>query len=254
MKLYEQNSENAESICDYILSEQVSFNIKESTKEGKIKVLVWLSEFLSDKHFKYMDREDILSFLTKLKKPISDDPKQTWIGSYNIRQLIIVSFFKWLFDPNEHNYRLRKNSFMCTGIQKLPNKNISRYTPSDLWTENDISLFLKYSPSKRDRCYHAMAFDMSVRPSEILSLRIRNIKYKINNEGIQYAEVEIKGGKTGSRIIPLIDSITYVKDWIEHGHPTRTNPDSWLFVSLAKGNYGSKLTYDGLLKHYKDFL
>jgi hypothetical protein len=108
MKLYEQNSENAESICNYILSEQVSFNIKESTKEGKIKVLVWLSEFLSDKHFKYMDREDILSFLTKLKKPISEDPKQTWIGSYNIRQLIIVSFFKWLFDPNEHNYRLRK--------------------------------------------------------------------------------------------------------------------------------------------------
>jgi hypothetical protein len=107
MKLSERNPENAESICDYILSDQISFNIKESTKEGKIKVLVWLSEFLGDKHFKDMEREDILSFLTKLKKPISDDSKQTWIGSYNIRQLIIVSFFKWLFDPNEHNYRLK---------------------------------------------------------------------------------------------------------------------------------------------------
>jgi len=46
-----------------------------------------------------------------------------------------------------------------------------------------------------------MAFDMSARPSELLSLRIGNIKFKINTEGIQYAEVEIKGGKTSSRII-----------------------------------------------------
>jgi len=161
--------------------------------------LVWLSEFLADKHFKDMEREDILSFLTKLKKPVLDDPKQTWIGLYNIRQMIIVSFFKWLFDPNEHDYRLRKTP-LCVRIKKLPNKNISRYNPSDLWSEYDISLFLKYS-SKRDRCYHAMAFDMSARPSELLSLRIGNIKFKINTEGIQYAEVEIKGGKTSSRII-----------------------------------------------------
>ena len=71
-----------------------------------------------------MDREDILSFLTKLKKPISEDPKQTWIGSYNIRQLIIVSFFKWLFDPNEHNYRLRKTP-LC--VQKYRNFHIKIY-------------------------------------------------------------------------------------------------------------------------------
>ncbi len=253
LKLSEVNPENATLICDYVLSEQISFNIKESTKEGKIKILVWLSGFLGNKPFIDMERSDILSFLTKLKKPISEDPKQTWIGSYNIRQLIIVSFFKWSFSPSEYDYRLRKTPDCVKGIKKLPNKNNIRYTPSDLWTENDISLFLKYSPSKRDRCYHAMAFDMSCRPSELLNLRIRDIQFKINSDGIQYAEVEIKGGKTGSRIIPLIDSIPYVKDWIENGHPTGSNLDSWLFVSLAKGNYGSKLTYDGLLKHYKDF-
>ena len=54
-----------------------------------------------------------------------------------------------------------------------------------------------------------MAFDMSCRPSELLNLRIRDLQFKINNEGFQYAEVEIKGGKTGSRIIPLIDSILF---------------------------------------------
>ena len=124
---------------------------------------------------------------------------------------------------------------------------------SDIWTEKEIGLFLKYCPNKRDRCYLAMAYDMSARPSEILNLKIKDILFKISEEGIQYAEVEIKGGKTGTRTVPLIDSLPYVKDWIENSHPNGNNPESWLFVSLAKTNYGSKLTYDGLLKHYKEF-
>jgi hypothetical protein len=33
------------SICDYILAEQTQMNIKESTKEAKIKVLIWLSKY-----------------------------------------------------------------------------------------------------------------------------------------------------------------------------------------------------------------
>jgi hypothetical protein len=43
MKMSEINPENAGIICDYIIAEQTEMNIKESTKEGKIKVLVWLS-------------------------------------------------------------------------------------------------------------------------------------------------------------------------------------------------------------------
>ena len=56
-----------------------------------------------------------------------------------------------------------------------------------------------------------MAFDMSARPSELLSLRIGDIKFKIN-EGIQYAEIEIKGRMTDSRIVPLKDSISFAKN------------------------------------------
>jgi hypothetical protein len=37
--------ENATIICDYIIAEQTQMNIKESTKEGKIKVLTWLSNY-----------------------------------------------------------------------------------------------------------------------------------------------------------------------------------------------------------------
>ena len=38
--LLENSKDNASIICDYIISEQNEINIKESTKEGKIKVLL----------------------------------------------------------------------------------------------------------------------------------------------------------------------------------------------------------------------
>jgi hypothetical protein len=42
-KLVKSNCDNADIICDYIIAEQTEPNIKDSTKESRIKVLVWLS-------------------------------------------------------------------------------------------------------------------------------------------------------------------------------------------------------------------
>lgn len=49
LKLSAANPENGSIICDYILAEQTQMNIKESTKEGKIKVLIWLSNYFQNK-------------------------------------------------------------------------------------------------------------------------------------------------------------------------------------------------------------
>ena len=40
-----KNQENTTAIYDYIIIEQTEFNIKDSTKIGKIKALVYLSRF-----------------------------------------------------------------------------------------------------------------------------------------------------------------------------------------------------------------
>jgi integrase len=132
----------------------------------------------------------------------------------------------------------------------LPRQEKSPYKPSDLWDSREHGIFLRYCPNIRDRCYHSMAIDMSARPHEILNLRIKDIIFKVTPEGIQYAEILIRGGKTKPRTLPLIESLPYVKDWIAH-HPTAGNPDSWLFVSLSKNTFGTKLSYDGLSGHYK---
>jgi integrase len=84
-----------------------------------------------------------------------------------------------------------------------------------------------------------MANDMSARPHVILNLRIQDIIFKVTDDGTQYAEFLIISGKTKPRTIPLIDSIPYVKEWIEN-HPTGNNANSWLFVSLGNNTFRSK--------------
>ena len=72
--LSKRNFENARTICNYIYNEQIELNIKNSTKEGKIKILVWLSNYFQDqKSFKDITKFDILDFLNKLRKSFTED-------------------------------------------------------------------------------------------------------------------------------------------------------------------------------------
>ena len=161
MRLANESRENAEIVCDYIISEQTEINIKESTKEGKIKCLLWLSSFLNHKSYRSITKQHILNYLNSLRKPESEDSTHRWIGSYNARQMIFLKFFRWLYNKDEPDQRKRITPSCMQGIKRLTRKEKSPYKPSDLWTEEEHELFLKYCPSKRDKAFHAMANDTS---------------------------------------------------------------------------------------------
>ena len=241
------NPTNTRTIVEYIITEQTEINIKDSTKESKIKTLVYLSTFHGNKSFIDLTKQDILEYLDYSRKTTIEDPSNRWIGTYNGRQIMFSKFFKWLYYPNE-DFRKRLTPSCMQGITKLPRKEKTSYKSSDIWEAREHVIFLKYCPYKRDRCYYALARDMSARPHEILNLKFRDVKFNITDKGIHYAEVRITQGKTGPRTVPLIDSIPYLKEWMEE-HPNGKNPDSFIFISLGN-NHGSKLTLDGLSSHY----
>src|SRR5437899_8241660 len=172
-----------------------------------------------------MTREDILLYLDKCRKLENEDPLHKWIGTYNSRRVVLFRFFKWQYYPNvpnpdkrnELSNSLRKPDCIMD-IPQLKRKEISCYKPSDLWSQQDDLLFLKWVTNKRDRCYHTMARDLSARPYEILNLKIKDIVFKTTADNKQYAEVLVNG-KTGTRHIPLIQSIPYIKDWLSD-HPS----------------------------------
>jgi Phage integrase family len=137
------------------------------------------------------------------------------------------------------------------GIRFLKRKEVSNYRPEDLWTADDVSIFLKYCPNKRDRCYLAMASDTSCRPHELLRLRIKDIVFKQSPSGLhhQYAEVMVNG-KTGQRTLPLFNSLPYIKECLSE-HPTQGNGDSFLFISRAHVSFGRPLSTHGLMEQFQ---
>ena len=185
-----------------------------------------------------------------------------WIGSYNIKREIVLRLFKWLAFPEVGDPKKRDDLYAASNkepkcIQDIPllrRKEVSCYKPSDMWMPEDDLLFLKYVSNKRDKCYHMVALDTSARPHEILNLKIKDVMFKLTPDGKrQYAEV-LLNGKTGSRPTPLIQSIPYVKAWLDE-HPRKNVPNSPLFVSLnnQSNHYTRQLTREGLYGVYDDY-
>jgi integrase len=253
------SKENALTISNYIIAMKREINPRPNTIRTAIQFLAELSKTVGiEKKFEDILRDDILLYLDNNRKPENDDPLHKWIGSYNVKRMTIFRFFKWLQYPDVDSSKRRYELFeserkpeCIIGIPQLKRKEVSCYKPSDLWTQDDDLLFLKWVTNKRDRCYHTMARDLSARPHEILNLKIKDVIFK-NTNGYQYAEVLVNG-KTGSRHIPLIQSIPYLKDWLSN-HPSRNNTKSPLFVSMDKRSMGRKqLTLNGLYKLYGDY-
>ena len=92
--------------------------------------------------------------------------------------------------------------------------------------------------------------DLSCRPHEILKLRIKDIQFKTAGNG-QYAQVVVNG-KTGTRPIPLINSIPYLKDYLDHEHPQPSNPNSPLISGIGK-SLGRRISPKSLGKIYENY-
>ncbi len=253
------SKENALTICEYLIAMKREINPRLSYKRNTIQFLAELSKTVAiSKKFIEMTRENIFCYLDKCRKLENQDPLHKWIGSYNTKLVVLSRFFKWLHYPDIDDPKrrselsaLERRPDCIIGIRQLKRKEISCYKPSDLWSQEDDLLFLKWVTNKRDRCYHSMARDLSARPHEILDLKIKTILFKITADNKQYAEVLVNG-KTGTRHIPLIQSIPYIKDWISN-HPSRNNPNSPLFVALGKSSMGKQLSVEGLYGIYKNY-
>jgi len=211
---------NALGIADYISSIKFEVNLSDNYRRNLVKILSMFSSFCNNKPFESMTRkDDVLPFLGSVHKPESVDPMHKWIGTYNTYNSTLTKFFRWLYHPDMPS-KERPKPPVVENIAHLKRREISIYKPTDLWTEEDDLMFLKYCPSKRMKCYHIVLRDISGRPHEILKLKIKDIVFKTSGNS-QYAEVLVNG-KTGSRQIPLINSIPHIKDYLDNEHPSVT--------------------------------
>jgi hypothetical protein len=150
------HEENVLTICDYVSSMRSEVNPSSYYRRDIITLLCNLSTFFNNnaKSFKEITRDDLLSFLDSYRKTEDLDPSHKWIGTYNLFRIHLIRFFKWLYFPDVQPDK-RPKPPVIENIAQLKRKEKSLYKPTDLWTADDDSLFLKYCPNPRDRCYHA---------------------------------------------------------------------------------------------------
>jgi integrase len=175
--LHSISEDNATTIVKYIGVMKVETNLADHYRKDLIEVLCRFSKYNDNKPYRDLTRDNIITFLETFRKTETQDPLHKWIGTYNIFRIHLLRFFKWLYYPDIEPDK-RSKPVVIENIPKLKRKEKSIYKPSDLWTQQDDLLFLKYCPTKREKCYHAISRDLSCRPHEILKLKIKDIAFK----------------------------------------------------------------------------
>ena len=145
--LRKQSIQGAETIANYVIAITMEVNPSIQHKSSQIVTLCYISNFHKQKPF---TRDDVLEYLNSHRKPEESDPLHKWIGTYNLRRIYLLRFFKWLYYP-EMEPSKRPIPDVVKNIPSFKRKEQSIYKPTDLWTEQDDALFLKYCPNKRDR-------------------------------------------------------------------------------------------------------
>lgn len=110
------SKENALTVSEYILAMKREVNPRLSYKKLTMQIMAELSKTVGiGKKYIDMTRDDILCYLDKGRKPDNEDPFHKWIGSYNLKLIVLPRFFKWLHyhdidDPKRRNEQIISNT------------------------------------------------------------------------------------------------------------------------------------------------
>jgi len=187
------------------------------------KISKWLG-----KAFDKADTDDMIRLMGKIEEmDYTDWTKVTY-------RALIKRFWKWLNGDKDYPDCVR---FIKTGMKKANNK-----LPDDMLTKEDIDALVNSAQRIRDKAFVRVLYESGCRISELLSLRIKHVSFD------NYSPILIiSNGKTGGRRVRIIDKDGLLKQWIK-SHPLKHDPDSYLFISVAKNKKNMPLRYQSVTK------
>jgi len=97
----------------------------------------------------------------------------------------------------------------------------------DLLSRQDVLMLINAAMNPRDKAIVAVLYESAARAGEFVRMRIGDVDFD------QYGARISISGKTGQRIIRLVESVPYLKLWI-NSHPYKDNPDAPLWLSYRK--------------------
>lgn len=213
---------NKELIQEY-KRDKVLDGLSEATLLKNLTRLKVMSEHLEDQQLDEMDKADVKDLVAWIHSEYDNDET---IDTY---KNVIRSFWRWL-DPDKDGDAPETVAWI-----KLNNSTRSDKLPKDLLTKDDIEAQVDAAKNPRDRALIWMLYETGARIGELIDLTVGDI------EDRKHGKKVVIEGKTGSRRLPLVESVPYINKWLnDHPDPTKDAP---LWCKIQQGSSDDQLGY-----------
>lgn len=194
----------------------------------RIRIILRFLDILarsSKKHFKELDKKDMEVILTKFVKSskYSEWTKETY-------RSVIKTFFRWLYDLNG------KDALPPVVSWIVGTRPPSSITKDDLITKKDLEKILVSTNNAMHKALLSVAYESAARPGELLSMRLKDIKFEEN-----VVHIKVRGKmekKIGDRYVFLTNSYDILRNWLS-AHPFKEDQNYPVWINCNKGKkYG----------------
>lgn len=235
----ELSQNNAELIKKYDRL-MILESLAKATRHKHLQTLLNLSRFLA-KDWIDATIDDVDNTVMIIHDRYADDRGKETNTTYDHKKVLKI-FFRWL--------KLDSRSFTEVGdppqTKHIKMKRVEdKISREELITDDDLTRILHVcGENQRDRAFIDCQHEAGTRPGEILSLKIKHVKFDDNGAVIHV------DGKTGARPVRLIRSSPNLSQWI-NVHPLRDDKEAPLWIDLGNRNYGNMMTYSAALTMIK---
>ena len=169
----------------------------------------------------FLDEPEVTRVLNLMKADLEP-------SSWNLYVRSLKRYARWLSDPEDE--------VVPKPWKKIKEQHIDwEEKLKDKWlSEEEFYQLLEVVDHPRNKAMYAVAVEGALRPGELLDLKVRHCEH------MSYGFDVAISGKTGPSTFPVVVFAPLLDVWLNH-HPSRSNPESPLWVRRRGGVYGSQL-------------
>lgn len=217
----ETSEENREELTKYLNAMIIGSGVKQPSNYTKRGIIYWLTRYckhLENKTLATSTKEDLEGYKALLVENKLAD------STINSGMLWIKTYFRW---------KDGKISERADWI-KRDKRHKRKITESALWQPSEIKALIEKTTKPRDKAFISGLYESAARIGEWVNIRIGDIK-----EDSLGMKIRVEG-KTGERTIRIINSVHYIKDWLNK-HPYKNREDWYVFINLDTQHTGRRV-------------